>query len=128
MKAQKPSELETQVLSVLWERGPSTVRDVRGAMPDGKKRAYTTVLSVLQVMERKGLVKHRARGRAHVYEPAVTRSQVLHPMLRGLVENVFGGSASAAVQHLLQGSDVSEADMLEIRALLDRMERDTEEE
>jgi len=124
MKAQKPSELELQVLSVLWDAGPSTVREVRKALPDGKTRAYTTVLSVLQVMEKKGLVTHKPRGRAHVYHATVTRGEALHPMLRGLVDNVFGGSASAAVQHLLQGSDVGEADLSEIRELLDRLERD----
>ena len=56
MKSVKPSDLEMQVLSVLWERGPSTAREVLEAMPDGKKRAYTSVLSVMQVMEKKGLL------------------------------------------------------------------------
>ena len=67
----RPSELESQVLAVLWERGPSVVRDVQEALPDGKQRAYTTVLTTLQVMEKKGFVAHTREGLAHVYRPLV---------------------------------------------------------
>jgi BlaI family penicillinase repressor len=119
MRRGKPSDLELQVLGVLWENGPSTVREVLGAMPDGKSRAYTTVLSVMQVMEKKGLLSHDARGRAHVYRPTVGKHQVLKPLLQKLVANVFGGSTTAAVQQLLQGADVSDEELSEIRELLD---------
>ena len=81
MKRARPSDLELQVLSVLWEIGPATVRQLRRAMPDGKKRAYTTVLSVLQVMEKKRLVTHDRQGMTHVYRPTVRRRQVLGPLL-----------------------------------------------
>ena len=114
----KPSDLELQVLSVLWGRGPSTARQVLEAMPDGKARAYTTVLTVMQVMEKKGLLTHTRDGVAHVYKPAVSKRQVLRPLLRGLVERIFGGSTSAAVQQLLAETDVTEADLARIRDLL----------
>lgn len=114
-----PSNLELQMLSVLWDKGPSTARDALDAMPDGKPRAYTTVLSVLQGMERKGLVKRRRVGQAHVYRAAVTRKQTLRPLLRNLVQNVFGGSPSSAMQHLLSETRVDEEEMNEIRRLLD---------
>lgn len=114
----KPSELEMQVLAVLWDRGPSTARHVLEALPDGKARAYTTVLTVLQVMEKKGLVSHTRSGTAHVYQPAVSKRQVLRPMLRGLVQRVFGGSTSAAVQQLLSETDVSADELAKIRELL----------
>lgn len=114
----RPSELELQVLAVLWREGASTAREVSEYMPDGKRRAYTTVLSVLQVMEKKGLVKHRPDGRAHRYSASVTKRQVLGPMLRQLVSNVFGGSASTAVQHLLAENKVSAEELDEIRALI----------
>ncbi|MCP4640988.1 MAG: BlaI/MecI/CopY family transcriptional regulator [bacterium] len=116
---QRPSELELQVLSVLWENGPLTARDVNERMPDGKTRAYTTVLSVLQGMERKGLVAHRSEGRTHVYRAKPTRERILGPMLRGLVRNVFGGSPSAVMQHLLEDTDVSDDEREAIRKLLD---------
>ena len=78
----RPSELELQVLSVLWERGPSSVRSVLEAMPDGKGRAYTTILSVMQVLEKKGLVGHTQQGQANVYHPLKRRGQVLRPMMK----------------------------------------------
>jgi predicted transcriptional regulator len=118
MSSPKPSDLELQVLSVLWQSGPSTAREVRQAMPDGKRRAYTTVLSVLQVMEKKGLVTHTTKGLAHVYRPAVTKRRVLRPLLRSLVTNVFGGSPASAMAHLLSETDVSDSELRQIRRLL----------
>ena len=123
-KPPAPSDLELQVLAVLWDRGPSTVRDVIDALPDEKERAYTSVLSVMQVMQKKGLLKlaPERRGLAHIYTPAVTRRQALGPMLRGLVRKVFHGNAASAVQHLLTEHRVSEEELAEIRRLLDQIE------
>ncbi len=113
-----PSQLELQVLSLLWEKGALTARQVLAALPDGKPRAYTTVLSTLQVMEKKGLLAHRRQGTAYVYRPRVERREVLRPMLRELVANVFGGKTSSALQHLLEENEVDAAELAEIRALL----------
>ena len=115
----QPSDLELQVLSVLWKQGPSTVRDLLAVMPDGKERAYTTILSVMQVMEKKGFVRHTASGRTHVYRAIATRRKVLGPMLRGLVRNVFGGDPSLVVQQLVEETGLSAEDMVEIRKVLD---------
>ena len=119
MKPDKPSELEMQILGVLWRGGPAPVRDVLNAMPDGKKRAYTTVLSAMQVMERKGLLTRVREGLTDHWRPAVTKSRVLGPFLRNLVANVFGGQPTQVMQHLLQETDVDEADLTAIRQLLD---------
>jgi len=119
MKSAQPSNLEMQVLSVLWNRGPSTARAVLGALPDGKPRAYTTVLSVLQVMEKKGLVSHEADGNRHVYATKVKERAVVGSMLKSMVKTIFGGRATNAMQHLLETTDVSEAEIAELRALLD---------
>jgi predicted transcriptional regulator len=119
MARAKPSELELQVLSVLWREGPSTVRRLLERMPDGKKRSYTTILSVLQVMEGKKLVTHRNEGRAHVYRPLVQRNQVLGPMLRNMVKRVFGGSTCEAVQHLLDENAVGADELAAIQQLLE---------
>jgi BlaI family transcriptional regulator, penicillinase repressor len=118
-KANRPSELETQVLSVLWERGALSVRDILSSMPDGKARAYTTILSVMQVMEKKGFVTHKTVGKSHIYRHKATRRQVLGPMLRGMVKNVFGGSPAMIVQQLIQAKSVNAADLAEIRQMLD---------
>ena len=81
-----PSELETQVLSVLWEQGPSTVRHVLSQLPDGKQRAYTTVLTIMQGMEKKKLVSRTRDGAAHVYHPEVQREEVGQPVIKTLLK------------------------------------------
>lgn len=115
----RPSDLELQVLSVLWDKGPCTAREVNAAMPDGKKRAYTTVLTVLQVMERKGLVTHTSQGRANVYAAKGAKRSVLKPLLKDWVTNVFGGSPKEAVQQLLDTTEVTGEELDAIRRLLD---------
>ncbi len=125
-QSNQPSELELQILGVIWDRGPSTARDVLEAMPDGKRRAYTSILSVMQVMERKGLLGREAdrQGRAIVFRATMQREQVTGPLLKGLLSRVFGGRPTMAIQHLLDEADVSEADLAEIQRLLDeRKER-----
>ena len=95
-----------------------TARAVLEALSEEKARAYTTVLSVLQMMEKKGLVTHTRLGMAHVYKPMVTQRQVFRPLLRGWVERLFGGSTSAAVQQLLKETDVSDEELTQIQAVL----------
>ena len=119
MKANKPSDLEMQILGVLWRGGPATVRDVLGALPDGKPRAYTSVLSMMQLMEKKGLLARTREGLTDRWRPAVTKSHVLGPFLRRLVANVFAGEPKAVMQHLLQETEVDDAALAEIRQMLD---------
>jgi predicted transcriptional regulator len=121
--APRPSDLELQVLTVLWERGPLPVAAILEAVPDGKNRAYTTILSVLQVMEKKELVGHTTRGQANVYHPTVKRQQVMRPLMRQMLQNLFGGSAARAVQSLLDSSPVDADEMSQIRELLAAVEQ-----
>ena len=118
MKTREPSKVEMQVLSVLWDRGPSTVREVMEALTDGKPRAYTTVLTVMQVMEKKRLLTHTSQGNAHVYKPRVSRAQTVGPLLKNLVRQVFGGSPAAAMQHLLDEHEVSVDELEKLKRLL----------
>jgi predicted transcriptional regulator len=124
MPTQKPSGLEQQVLSVLWEKGSGTVRDVIAALPDGKQRAYTTLLTVLQVLEKKGLVRHTRDGLTYLYHPNVTREQVVQPLLKGLVQGVFGGEPARVVQALLDTGAVGPAELKQIRKLINDAARD----
>ena len=119
-----PSEFELQILGALWQLGSGTVRQVMERLSDGKERAYTSVLSVMQVMQRKellGIAKERD-GLAHIFKPLVTREQVVAPLFRGLVQKVFGGNRHAAMQHLLQSETVDQSEIDELRALLDDLE------
>lgn len=115
----KPSDLEMQVLSVLWEHGPLTVRDILNRLPDGKDRAYTTVLTIMQGMTRKELVTRTKEGTAHVFHPAVSRDEVLQPVMSRLLRNVFGGNPTHVVQALFDSTDVTSDDLAEIRKLID---------
>ena len=122
-KRPRPSELELQILSILWERGPATVREIRRAMPDGKQRAYTTVLTLVQIMEKKGFITHTAQGQTHVFRPLIARRQVLRPLMRDLLRNVFGGRPAEAVQCLLDGTSLDEEELAEIRKLVQNAAR-----
>lgn len=118
---QTPSELELQILGVLWNRGPSTVREILEALSDEKDRGYTSVLSVVQSMQRKKLVSvSRPRGeRAYRYTAKKSRESVLGPLLGGLVSRVFGGDPAAAVQQLLDASDLDKDSIDKLRAVVD---------
>ena len=120
MQTVKPSDLEMQILSVLWDRGASTAREVLEAMPDGKRRAYTSILSVMQVMEKKGLLKHTNRGVAHVYRPAVSKKKIIQPFMHRVVNEVFGGRPSAMMQALLTETPVSDDELAQIHKLLEQ--------
>ncbi len=119
----RPSDLELQVLTVLWEQGPLAVTTIRKSIPDGKSRAYTTVLSVLQGLERKALVDHTTKGQANIYYPLVKRQQVMQPLMREMLQNLFGGSAARAVQSLLDSAAVDKDEMSQIRELLAQAEQ-----
>jgi len=115
----QPSEFELQILGVLWDHGASTVRGVMEHLPDGKPRAYTSVLSVMQVMQKKKLLKSKL---AYVFSPTKTREQIVGPLLDGLVSRVFGGSAAMAVQQLLTQKSVESEDLDSIRKFIDQIE------
>ena len=118
MKSSPPSPLELQVLSVLWAHGPSTVRQVLDLLPDGRTRAYTTALSVLQTMERKGLVSRRAEGKAHVYRPKKTEKQILAPLVKELVSNVFQGSPGKLIETTLETVKLTEEEKKSVSSSL----------
>ncbi len=117
-KSEKPSDLEMQVLCILWDQGARTARDVLGLLPDGKQRAYTTVLSVMQVMEKKGLLAHGRKGNANIYHANVARDDVLGGFMKRMVKNLFGGSPTAAMQMLLEEGEVSPEEIQQMRKVL----------
>ena len=123
MKISKPSDLEMQILSVLWENGPSTARQVLSSMPDKKSRAYTTILSAMQVMEKKNLLTHTTQGLSHVFSPAIERDQVIKPFIRKVVDEVFFGRPTALVQALLGDENVSPQELDQIRELLNKTDK-----
>ena len=94
-------------------------------IPDKKKRAYTSVLSVMQVMQKKGLLKSRRteEGLAYLYEPLVKQRDVMRPMVRGWIERLFGGSPRAAVQQILNEHDINPEEIAELKQYLDSLSK-----
>ena len=116
------TDRELDIMGVLWERGPSTVAEVREALAD--ELAYTTVLTVLRVLEDKGHVGHQEEGRAHRYFPRVERSEAGQSALRRLTRKVFRGSPELLLTHLVSDRQLSAEDLRRMRELLDQRLRD----
>ena len=111
-----PTDRELEALKVLWEQGEATVRQIYDAMcATGEDLAYTTVLSLLQVMEQKGLVGHRKQGKAYVYFPSIERERTLGGMATEFLDRVFDGSLDEYLVHALGSRKISrqELDQLE---------------
>jgi predicted transcriptional regulator len=118
----RPTDAELAILRILWQRGPSTVREVLGALAAGRGVGYTTVLKLLQIMAAKRLVVRDERERAHVYRPAVAQSATEGRLVADLLDRAFGGSAERLVMRALSQAKSSPAEIARIRALLDEME------
>ena len=111
----QPTPGELEVLKVLWERGPATVREVMDVLNRDRERAYTSVMSLMNVMTDKRLLARQPQGRAFIYEAAVAREATLGQAVGDLLGRVFEGSASSLVAHLLEQSQVSDAELDAIR-------------
>ncbi len=121
-QATKPTPAEVEILSILWDLGPSTVRSVHERFGPEKSVGYTGVLKLLQNMHAKGLVHRRPDGQAHVYE-AREPARMKRQLLGDLVQRVFAGSASQLVLHLLEDEKASPAELEEIRQMLAKHQR-----
>jgi len=98
---------ELALMKVVWERGPSTVRDVYEALLEDRHIAYTTVMTMMNVLERKGHVRKEAEGRSYRYYSVRPRGQVVGSMVREFVDRVFGGSAEPLLLHLVEDRRVT---------------------
>jgi predicted transcriptional regulator len=123
-KLQKPTATELEILRVLWERGPSTVREVHEVLlAQGKPIGYTTVLKIMQIMTQKGTVARNEDSRAHVYKARQPAENTKRQLVGDLLQRAFSGSASQLMMHALAGNKTSQAEIAEIRELLDEYER-----
>lgn len=124
-----PTDRELEALKVLWDRGEATVRDIADAMnaggtPSGGKNtatadlAYTTVLSLLQVMEQKGLVDHRRQGKAYVYVPLVEREHTFRQLAGGFLNKVFDGAVDEYLVHALGTKKLSARELDDLEAMI----------
>ena len=119
----RPTDAELSILRVLWQRGPSTVRDVQQVLSATQGSGYTTVLKLLQIMTEKGIVVRDETQRAHVYAAKHSERRTQRQLLGDLVDRAFGGSSAKLVLHALSERAASSQELRDIRALLDQIEK-----
>lgn len=113
----RPTDAELAILHVLWDRGPSTVRQVFESLAD-RKTGYTTTLKLMQIMAEKGLVRRDETARTHVYAAAVSRDTTQQHLVRDLLDRAFGGSAASLVMQALSSHPTSAGERREIEQLI----------
>ena len=121
----RPTDAELEILTVLWSRGPSTVRDVHEITAKSKPTQYTTVLKLMQIMAEKGLLRRDEERRAHVYEAACPPEWTQKQLAGDLLQRAFNGSAARLLQGALSARKASKTELAELRKLLDDYERKT---
>jgi len=118
--------LELRIMQVLWEQGASTVQAVQEKLP-GESLAYTTVQTMLNVLQRKGKVKRRLVGKAYEYRPVLSRERALREAAGDLLDRMFGGSVDALLMSLVKSRQIDTSKLARLQQLIDEHER-TEEE
>ena len=125
MRPKSPTltEQELEIMKVIWDRESATVRDVYEALLERRKIAYTTVMTMMNILEQKGHLQKAQEDRAYVYRSSRPRQQVIRGMVREFVNRVFNGSAEPLLLHLVEDEALSEADLDEVRAMVRKANR-----
>ncbi|MCO6475444.1 MAG: BlaI/MecI/CopY family transcriptional regulator [Phaeodactylibacter sp.] len=124
----KPTESELEILQVLWEYGPSSVRFVNDKLNEEREVGYTTTLKLMQIMAEKGLALRDTQSRTHIYQAAVSEADTQKRLLQKFVDTTFRGSAMKLVMQALGAHQASPEELDEIKALIEKMESDSEDE
>ena len=122
--SQYPTGLELEILKILWRDGESPVRHVRDALAPLRDSAYTSVMTTMNIMRRKGYLKRRRNGKSFLYSPLVSEQATSRGMLSDLVERVFDGSARALMVNLLEAEGIGGGEIAELRALINEKARE----
>ncbi len=123
MSVSKPTDAELEILHLLWQLGPSTVRTVNDRLNQHRDVGYTTSLKMMQIMHEKGIVTREEDGRTHLYTAAIAESDTQSVLLQQFVDNAFRGSASKLVLQALGNHEASAAELDEIKALIAQLEQ-----
>jgi predicted transcriptional regulator len=119
----KPTEAELEILGILWEHGPSTVRYVNDKLNEKKNVGYTTTLKMMQIMYEKKILKRDEKKRSHLYKTSLKEQETQKILLKNIMEKAFGGSAMKLVMQALGSHKASKQEIYQIRELLDKIER-----
>ncbi len=122
MRSKSPTltEQELEIMKVVWELGSGTVRDVYEALLERRKIAYTTVMTMLNILEDKGYLKKTHGEKAYVYRPAKPKQQVIRGMVREFLDRVFNGAAEPLVAHLIEDRKLTPAELDELSRMVRR--------
>lgn len=118
----QPTDSELEILNILWEKGPSTVRDVNEQLNEKREVGYTTTLKIMQIMHEKGMLSREQEGRTHVYTPLLNEKETQGKLIDRLLETAFGGSASKMIMQALGNHDSSAEELAEIKRLIKKLE------
>jgi len=124
--APRPTDAELAILRILWDRGPSTVRQVHEILGRERQAAYTTALKLLQIMTEKGLVERDERDRTHIYRARLSEETTQRQLVRDLVDRAFAGSSSKLVMQALATKRASAEELRDIRKAIDGARNDKE--
>lgn len=113
------SASETEILRLLWELHEATVQQVSERLPAKRRIGYATVQTLLRRLERKGYIKHRAEGKAHVFWPAVEQDHVIKRSVNDFLERLFGGDAIPLMQHLAENGRIDAKDLERLKELIE---------
>ena len=126
--ARKPKQpltkQELQIMKVIWELERATVQNVQKGLARKQKLAYTTVMTMMKILEDKGFLTHEAEGRAYVYRPTVPREHVERTMVGDLVDRLFDGAADRLVLNLIEDGDITTDELRRLRQLIEQKERE----
>jgi predicted transcriptional regulator len=124
--APRPTDAELAILRILWDRGPSTVRQVHDVLAHERQAAYTTALKLLQIMTEKGLVERDERDRTHIYRARLSEETTQRQLVRDLLDRAFGGSSGKLVMQALATKRASAEELKDIRKVIDGARNDRE--
>ena len=123
-KQSGPTEKEMSILSILWKRGASTVREINTVMNHNEDTGYTTTLKLMQIMYEKGLLKRDTSSKTHVYFPASSEEQIQSQVLGNMLNRVFAGSTEKLMMRVLSSQEVSEDELVNLKKLIEAKERE----
>ncbi len=123
MKKIKPTESELEILQILWDKGPSTVRTVHEVLTATKEAGYTTTLKLMQIMHEKELLTRDDSSKTHIYEALVTQNDTQTAMMNKMIDTLFNGSASQLIMQALGNHETSGEELTAIRKYLDQLKK-----
>jgi BlaI family penicillinase repressor len=119
----KPTDSELEILNILWDNGPCTVRDVHEVLAKSKDAGYTTTLKLMQIMHDKGLLKRDSSNKSHVYTANISQEKTQGQLVKRMIDNVFKGSASQLVMQALGNHKTNKQELDEIKKYLEEIEK-----